>query len=151
MLEDSKFDFFLCSFQLNQTFSIGKDKMLWVKIDLPANGLSVMLRPRCYGSPCTLLINYDGISTTRENSQYFYIGDSNYSNNASEFRTFSNISGSDILVGIWRNKGKMSAAGNNAARVNFTLEVFNTGCYYWKEREDTWSSNGCQVRKPKDS
>ena len=153
---DSKFDSFPCSFQLNQTFSIMRDKMLWVKIDLPANAISVMLRPRCYGSPCALFIHYDDTSNTRTKSSntrtkslYFDIGDSNYDNNVSEFRTLSNIASDYLLVAIRRNKRKMSADRNSAARVNFTLEVFNTGCYYWKETENTWSSNGCQVRKPK--
>eukprot|EP00112_Aurelia_sp_Birch-Aquarium-sp1_P002284 Seg1249.12 transcript_id=Seg1249.12/GoldUCD/mRNA.D3Y31 product="Polycystic kidney disease protein 1-like 2" protein_id=Seg1249.12/GoldUCD/D3Y31 len=130
---------------VTKTFTITKDKLLWVKIELPANGLSVMLRPRCYGSSCRLFVRYDGVSTIRNDLDSFDIGDSSHDNNSREFRTFPSINGNNFFLGISQTKSKGSAERNSTARVNFTMELFNTGCFYWKETENTWSADGCQI------
>ena len=121
--------------------------LLKVKIQLHANGSSVMLRPRCFGSPCRLSLLYDGVQKNRKKSGYFDIGDSSHDDRDGEFRAFPSNMDNNVFLEIRQVKGNVSAHWNSTVRVvNFTMEIFNTGCFYWNKTEDTWSSDGCKVR-----
>ena len=134
------------SFQVQKTFAFKKNMLLKVKIELRANGSFVILRPRCYGGPCRLSVLYDGVQKLRSRSSYFYIGDSSYNDSDGEFRAFPSNLDNNVLLEIRQIKGNVSADRNATNRVNFTMELFSTGCFYWNETEDMWSSNGCKVR-----
>ena len=143
---DPNLIFSIYSFQVHKTFAFKENMLLKVKIQLRANGSFVMLRPRCYGSPCRLSLLYDDVQKIRKNSGYFDIGDSTYNNSDGEFRAFPSNMDNNVLLEIRQIKGNVSADRNSSNRVNFTMELFITGCFYWNETEDTWSSDGCKVR-----
>ena len=100
----------------------------------------MMLRTRCFGSPCRLTVLYDGMKQIRN------IGDSIFDDSDGEFRAFSSGSGNNIFLEIRQIKGNAPTGQKTTVQVNFTMEIYNTGCFYWNETEDTWSSDGCKVR-----
>ena len=139
--------FSIYSFQVHKKFALKENMLLKIKIELRANGSSVMIRPRCYGSPCRLSLLYDGVQKIRKNSGYFDIRNSSYNDSDGEFRVFPGNMDNNVFLEIRQIKGNVSADRNPTARGSFTMELFNTGCFYWNETEDIWSSDGCKVRR----
>ncbi len=113
-----------------------------VLLQLPAKGATFFLKVFCYGAPCDVFISYDGVPSPMNYTETFKVAESLQENNQSAFRIYDSLNSTKFNLGILYNTS--SSLSRNSS-VRFDLEAFVSGCFYWQEIENKWSSDGCKV------
>ena len=112
-----------------------------IRMNLSAVGLTVMLKTGCYKNACRVFIRYGGIPSPSTYSDSFDLSKDCADN---DFRRYSRINHTTFNLGIWNPSRNSSNPSYDDAAI-FEMLSYTTGCFYWKEDDEVWSSAGCKV------
>lgn len=119
------------------------------QLELHAVGLTLMMMTKCQGSPCRIFVSYASKTLPPEQySKNFQLERIIFDINGNESKMISNIPSKKVSLKVKRLHKHFSVEKDSAVKngtTKFELELFSTGCFYWKEANKSWSSEGCRV------
>ena len=128
-------------FQLNHTAVVKGNKIVQIPIRLSAKGLSLLWRLQCVGGPCTANISYQNTYSRARHSERLSFEESFHPSTKTNFIMQENLVSNQFNISV--QSANLTSSTNQSFR--YYLEAFNTGCFYWNEIDNEWSSNGCKV------
>lgn len=123
--------------------TVKKNAPLLVRIKLPAEGVTLMLRPNCSERPCSISIRNKNFAMMNNQGKLFDIEEKG---DVGNFNAFYSPNAKELILSVlWL--GNYSSSSSHNKSIHVSLEMFATGCFYWNKLENSWSSDGCRVRK----
>ena len=115
-----------------------------IDIKLPGKGVTLMLKPNCNGHACSVSVRDRNHNRAWPISQLqlFHIKGGH---DDGLFKPFHSTNAKEFRLTVLVHSYKFSSHESNF--LNFSLEAFTTGCFYWSQLESLWSSRGCKVDK----
>lgn len=128
--------------QITKYVTVRREELTLILIQMPAKGITLMFKPCCIGGTCRIAI-YDGnesLPINRSNS--FNLNDGEDAG----YKPFTSMNATKISMGVTMVLGNNTKQNSSSSdHLIFSLQLFSTGCFYWNDIENAWSSDGCKV------
>ena len=101
-----------------------------------------MLKPNCSGLPC-LISAWNG-KLSLENNQWHLF---DFKNGLDDglFKPFYSKSTEILHLNALVHNHSCSHSKNYTNSLHFSLDFYDTGCFYWERSDNLWKSDGCKV------
>eukprot|EP00794_Sanderia_malayensis_P003794 gene3794-4317_t len=133
----------------NKSANLTNGKISFVQLRLPAKEVTLFLKIKCFGAPCTIFINYDILPSSSNYRKKFTAPDcANNSNSSINFQVYPSLNTIKFNIGIMYNSSSISNISTNNTMepaVFYDIQAFISGCFYWHESDSKWSSDGCYL------
>lgn len=111
-------------------------------INLPAEGITLMLRPDCKWHNYSMLIhNVNHSLPGGELQSYEFDCKSGFE----RFKPFNSNFTKKLHINISMLNESFFYKNTHNFSMNVSLEIYTTGCFYWNRYDHSWRSDGCKV------